>query len=267
MNFEKRNWSKRINSVDIKNCRSVQNQIEIDGSKIDYRINILNRESPNLVVNIPGIGDNGLKDLQYFSEAFESEPFFNVITFSNPKPYTPEIVSNGVFGMLADIGNEIPKPKAIILHAYSQGGVATWNLLNNGIIEKFPIKGIVLQVPIINRDNVSNLLKIGTDHFRKLIGVFVDDSEQWDQEMEAVMSSNNTLKSIIDTPTLLVTFNKDRLVDKVATEKIIGKSFSNLEITTFLSNKKMIGHDTDHWNLVMRKELEFMQKCFLRNEL
>lgn len=267
MNFEKRNWSNRIDFVDIKNYQSVQKQIEVNGSKIDYRINILNRESPSLVVNIPGVGDNGLKDLQHFSEAFESDPFFNVITFSNPKPYTPEIVSNGVCEMLTDVENEIPKPKAIILHAYSQGAVATWNLLNDGITEKFPIKGIVLQVPIINRDNVSNLLKISNDHFRKLIGVFVDDPEQWNQEMEAVMSSNNTLKSIIETPTLLVTFNKDGLVDNVATKEIVGKSFSNLETTTFLSNKKMVGHDTDHWNLVMRKELEFMKNVFSKNEL
>ena len=262
MNFEKKNWAGRIDSIDIKNYQTIQKQIEIDGSKIDYQINILNRESPNLVINIPGIGDNGLKDLKHFSEAFDSNPFFNVITFSNPKPYAPETVTKSVYEMLSDIENEIPKSKAIILHAYSQGAVATWNLLNNGILEKFPVTGIVLQVPIINRESVSDLLKTGANHFSKLLQMFVDDPEKWRQEMNAVMKSDNILKSIINTPTLLVRFDKDRLVDNVSTEKIIKKSFTDFKIATFPSNKKMIGHDTDCWDLVMKKELEFMEKCF-----
>jgi|APHig6443717497_1056834.scaffolds.fasta_scaffold150542_1 hypothetical protein len=259
------NWAREIYSVDMKNYQLVEKQVEVEGTVIDYRVNILNKNSPNLVVNIPGIGDNGIKDLQYYMDSFESsqsKPFFNVITFSNPKPYTPETVTNGVFKILTDVKDDLPNLDSIILHAYSQGAVATWSLLNNGILEDFSIKGIVLQVPIINLESVSGLFKKSTDRFQKLIEMFVRDPEKWRQEMKAVIELNNTLNQIVDTPTLLIRFDKDRIVDNVSVEKIIKKSFTNFDIATFSSSRKMIGHDTDDWSSVMKTEVKFMADCF-----
>lgn len=263
MDLKKKNWSGKIDSIKIKDCLSIKKQIEIDGLKIDYWINILNRESPNLVVNIPGVGDNGLKDLKYFSETFDSGPFFNVITFSNPKPYVPETVTKSVYGMLSNIGNEIPKSKAIILHAYSQGGVATWDLLNNGsVLKEFPVKGVIFQVPLINKENSSLLLRMSVNHLDKLIGQFVQDSEKWKQEMGSALETNIEINPKIETPTLLIRFDNDKLIDYKSTEGVLKRSFTNVKMVDFKSNRQMAGHDTDDWVSVMKAEIKFMEDCF-----
>lgn len=255
------NWAKEIDYIDIKNYQSIEKQIEIEGSLINYKVHILNGESHNWVVNIPGVGINGLKDLQNFSKAFDSEPFFNVITFSNPNPYTPEIVSEGVCKMLSNVDDEI---EAVILHADSQGGVATWKLLSDGVLEKFPVKGIVFQAPIISKENMSSLLKFGTNRLYGLIGKVVQDGEKWKQEMDSAFNSNIIFDSNVKlrTPVLLVRFDKDKLIDYSATETVLKKSFLNIKGADFKSNKSKAGHDTDDWSSVMKTEVKFMADCF-----
>jgi len=61
MNSE-RTWVDNTSFIKI-DCSSIEKQVNVDGLDVKYRINILDKNSTILIVNIPGIGEDGSKEL------------------------------------------------------------------------------------------------------------------------------------------------------------------------------------------------------------
>ena len=47
-----------------------------------------------------------------------------------------------------------------------------------------------------------------------------------------------------------------------STEGVLKRSFTNIKMVDFKSNRQMAGHDTDDWVSVMKTEIKFMEDCF-----
>lgn len=253
-----------------------------DGRQFQYEVHIDNPTSPNLVVFIPGFDDDGIDGHTRLFKDQSDTLEANAITFSYTQPFNPEVFVQAIKAMVLNPDNGLPKTEGIILYITSLGGIVLSQILNDmEIRQTLPIKGVVMQGPMLGRENISRrnpLFRTGTSKAvgrlialgKPILGQQRSHSETrtaaydpklvW-QEYQAFMQQESAdLPQNINLPAFLIRFDKDRIVDD-STEEILRNSFPNLETAEFPSLKKDLGHGTEDWKPVMDKVTLFSRKA------